>query len=31
MNHPFYQRAYYRGPPRWRKVTRFISDETIPW
>jgi DUF1680 family protein len=30
-NYPFYQRAYYRGEPRWRKVTRFVSDETISW
>jgi hypothetical protein len=30
-NYPFYQRAHYRGEPRWRTVTRFVSDETIAW
>jgi hypothetical protein len=30
-NYPFYQRAHYRGEPRWRKLTRFVSDESIQW
>jgi len=30
-NYAFYRRSYYRGEPRWRKVTRFVTDETIAW
>jgi len=30
--HPLYRREYYRdSSPRWRKVTRFVSDEQIDW
>ena len=29
---PLYQRQHYReGTPRWRKVTRFVSNERIDW
>ena len=29
---PLYQRQHYRdSTPRWRKITRFISDERIEW
>jgi hypothetical protein len=29
---PLYQRQHYRSDsPRWRKVTRFVSDEDINW
>ncbi len=30
--HPLYQREHYRNStPRWRKITRFVSDEQIDW
>ena len=30
--HPLYQREHYRSEsPRWRKVTRFVSDAHIDW
>jgi len=30
--HPLYRREYYRdSTPRWRKITRFVSDEQIDW
>ena len=30
--YPFYQREHYRsGEPRWRKLTRFVSDQQIDW
>lgn len=30
--HPLYQREHYRdSTPRWRKITRFVSDEEIHW
>jgi hypothetical protein len=29
---PLYQRAHYRqSEPRWRDVTRFVSDESIDY
>jgi hypothetical protein len=29
---PLYQREHYRSDsPRWRKVTRFVSDDDIDW
>ena len=29
---PLYQRAHYRGgETRWRRVQRFVSDETVAW
>jgi hypothetical protein len=31
-NFPLYQRDHYReSEPKWRKVERFISDESISW
>ena len=30
--YPFYQREHYRsGEPRWRKLTRFVTDQQIDW
>ena len=30
--YPLYQRQHYReDAPRWRKVSRFISDESVAW
>lgn len=30
--HPLYQREHYRdSTPRWKKITRFVSDEQIDW
>lgn len=31
QNGPLYERSYYREPVRWRKVERFIPDQTISW
>ena len=29
---PLYQRAHYReNSTRWRRITRFVSDERIDW
>jgi hypothetical protein len=29
---PLYQRAHYRaGSTRWRKIERFVSNESIHW
>jgi hypothetical protein len=30
-NGPLYERAYYRQPVRWRKVDRFVPQQTISW
>ena len=30
--HPLYQREHYRNStPRWKRITRFVSDEQIDW
>lgn len=30
-NGPLYERAYYRQPTRWRKVDRYLPQQTINW
>ena len=31
-NHPLYQRAHYReNATRWRKISRFVAQESITW
>ena len=29
--HPIFERNHYRGPVRYRKVSRFAAQETIDW